>query len=187
MNKIKIDPNIELRQVDPSNVTSFLKLIDANRSYLREWLGWLDSTRTEEDLLKFINSTLILIKEKKALCYLIWNCENIVGIIHLRDIDLQNKKGMIGYWVGQEFRGRGFAKLATQAVTTFAMKELKLNRIEIRCALGNIASQAIPRHLGFKEEGLLRDNEWLYDHFVDHVVFSTIASEWMILNNITEF
>ena len=70
--------------------------------------------------------------------------------------------------------------MAVRAITNQAFKELKLNRIEIRCATGNKASQAIPKSLGFKEEGVMRQNEWLYDHFVDHIVFSVLASEWKL-------
>lgn len=178
MEALKIDDQVTLRQIDKSNVAQFFKLIQRNRNYLRQWLAWLDFTKTENDLLGFITRTTAEIAEEKSLCYLIWNQQEIVGIIHLREIDRSNKKAMIGYWVGEEFRGQGFAKKATKAVVEFAFEHLNLNRIEIRCATGNTASQAIPKSLGFKEEGVLRANEWLYDHFVDHLVFSTLASEW---------
>ena len=56
----------------------------------------------------------------------------------------------------------------------------RLNRIEIRCASGNHRSRAIPVRLGLREEGLLRDAEWLYDHFVDHVVYAALAKEWQV-------
>src|SRR5262249_30158911 len=140
---------------------------------------WLDRTRTVQELQGFIDFTAKEAADKKGYANWIWDEENkIVGIIHLRDIDPANKKAMIGYWVGQEYRGRGFAKQATRAICTRAFRELGINRIEIRCATGNVASQAVPKALGFKQEGVLRDNEWLYDHFVDHVVFSMLAKDW---------
>jgi RimJ/RimL family protein N-acetyltransferase len=67
----------------------------------------------------------------------------------------------------------------TRAVCEYAYRARNLNRIEIRCATGNTASQAVPIALGFQREGLLRDNEWLYDHFVDHEVFSMLAKDWV--------
>ena len=54
-----------------------------------------------------------------------------------------------------------------------------LNRIEIRCATQNVRSRAIPERLGFKEEGLIRDAEWLYDHYVDHIVYGMLESDWV--------
>ena len=44
--------------------------------------------------------------------------------------------------------------------------------------LKNIKSRAIPERLGFKYEATLRQCEWLYDHYVDHAVYSMLASEY---------
>jgi ribosomal-protein-serine acetyltransferase len=179
MEKIEIAKELNLRQISKSDCSDFFQLIERNRVYLREWLAWLDVTKTEGDLETFIARTTKEIADKKALCYLIWSKNKIAGIIHLRDIDKANKKAMIGYWIGEDYRGQGLAKEATKALTQLAFQHLNLNRIEIRCAPGNTASQAIPNSLGFKKEGLLRDNEWLYDHFVDHIVYSALAHEWV--------
>ena len=54
-----------------------------------------------------------------------------------------------------------------------------LHRLEIRCAVENHRSSAVPRRLGFLEEGILREAEWLYDHWVDLRVFSMLAQDWI--------
>jgi ribosomal-protein-serine acetyltransferase len=56
---------------------------------------------------------------------------------------------------------------------------LHLNRIEIRAALENFKSQAIPERLGFKKEGLIRQGEFVNDHFVDLYVYSLLKEEWL--------
>ncbi|MES2768117.1 MAG: GNAT family protein [Bdellovibrionota bacterium] len=175
---LKIDSKLELRQIRKEDALEFFNLADKNRAYLRQWLGWLDLSKVPLDTEYFINSTLKLIADKVSLCFLIWNENKIAGIIDLREINTSNKNALIGYWVGEESRGQGLAKKATKAVVNYAFHELKLNRIEIRCATGNTASQAVPKSLNFKEEGILRENEWLYDHFVDHIVYSILAKEW---------
>jgi len=45
----------------------------------------------------------------------------------------------------------------------------------------NKKSRAIPKRLGFKEEGIIRQTEWLYDRFVDHVVYGMLIDEWQSL------
>ena len=65
-----------------------------------------------------------------------------------------------------------------RALTDYAMNELKLNKVEIRCASGNLKSRSIPERLGFVQEGTIRQAEWLYDHYVDHIVYGVLAEEW---------
>lgn len=65
------------------------------------------------------------------------------------------------------------------AFINHAFSELQLNRVEIRCAVGNTKSRAIPERLGFTNEGTIRDGEWLYDHFVNHIVYGILAMEWI--------
>ena len=31
---------------------------------------------------------------------------------------------------------------------------------------------------GTKKEGVIRDAEWLYDHYVDHVLYAMLKREW---------
>ncbi len=57
----------------------------------------------------------------------------------------------IGYWIDEKSSGKGLVTKAEERLTQFAFKEWKLNRIEIRCSPDNIASQMIPKKLGFKE------------------------------------
>ena len=182
MNKISINEQLELRVIDIEHASAFYQLIDKNRLYLRKWLAWLDKTNSVEDLVGFINRVKKDIDAGEALCFLIWRHEEILGIIHLVDIDKNNKKSAIGYWIGEEFRGKGIVMLACKAILDYAFKQLLLNKIEIRCASENFASKAIPEKLGFLKDGVLRDNEFLYDHFVDHHVYSMLAKDWAIKN-----
>ena len=63
------------------------------------------------------------------------------------------------------------------AVVYHTFNTLKLNRIAIQCATENTRSRAIPERLGFKLEGIVREAEWLYDHYVDHALYSLLRSD----------
>ena len=59
-----------------------------------------------------------------------------------------------------------------------AFADLKLNRVTIPAAVENLRSRAVPKRLRFREEGVLRQAEWLYDHYVDHVLYALNRDEW---------
>ncbi|MFC7391909.1 GNAT family N-acetyltransferase [Scopulibacillus cellulosilyticus] len=39
-------------------------------------------------------------------------------------------------------------------------------------------SRAIPQRLGFREEGCIRDGEFLYDHYVNTMIYGLVKEEW---------
>lgn len=71
---------------------------------------------------------------------------------------------------------------AVRALLDNAFHNFGLNRVEIRAAVENTKSQAIPRRLGFQEEGIVKEAEWLYDRYVDHIAFAMLAADWQGAN-----
>jgi len=67
-----------------------------------------------------------------------------------------------------------------QKLLEYGFVEASLNKIEIRCADKNYKSRAIPERLGFSYEATLRQCEWLYDQYVDHAIYSMLASEYQV-------
>ena len=101
-----------------------------------------------------------------------------VGSVGFHYWDKKNRKDTIGYWLAEGFQGKGIMTDAVKALMKYGFETMNLNRIEILCAVENNKSRAIPERLGFKNEGISRENEWLYDHFIDAVAYSLLASEW---------
>jgi RimJ/RimL family protein N-acetyltransferase len=62
----------------------------------------------------------------------------------------------IGYWIRASEVGRGLATEAAGALTRVGLEVCGAERIEIRVEPANEASLAVPRRLGFAEEGTLR-------------------------------
>jgi len=93
-------------------------------------------------------------------------------------LDRHNRKTEIGYWLAVSYQGKGLMTKTCKMLVAYAFVEYQLNRVEIHCAIGYIRSRAIPERLGVTQEGVLREAAWLYDHFVDHVVYGMLAREW---------
>lgn len=173
-----IDEEIELKILEDRHAEEDYLLIDKNRNYLRQWLPWLDNTTSIEDVNKFIKSCLQQFANNEGFTVGIWYKGDFAGVIGYHEVNWSHKKVSIGYWLGYEFTGLGIMTRVCKAMVDYAFSELGLHRVEIRCAEDNVKSRAIPERLGFKNEGILREAEWLYDHYVSHVVYSILDVEW---------
>lgn len=175
---IKISDELFLRPILREDAEILFSLTDQDRLYLREWLPWVDGTKTIADSKKYI---AISQKGEKTGTLLnlaiIWK-DKIVGITGFNNIDRINRITSIGYWLSSGNQGNGIMTQAVKALTDFAFDELQMNKVEIRAAEKNTKSRSIPERLGYHQEGILRSNEWLYDQFVDNVVYSILADEW---------
>jgi ribosomal-protein-serine acetyltransferase len=175
----KIDEDLSLKLIELRDGERVFELTNNSRGYLREWLPWLDTTIQLEDTIEFIKICLKGFAENKSLNTVILFRGKIVGVAGYNSIDWSNKTAYIGYWLGEEFQGNGIMTKVANALTDYAISELNLNKIEIRAAVGNKKSRSIPERLNFVNEGCIRQAEWLYDHYVDHIVYGILAEEWM--------
>ena len=169
---------LQLHLLEEGDADELFALVDANRAYLREWLPWLDQNTEVEHTRAFIRATRKQHADRNGFtCGIRWRGA-LVGVVGVHAIDWPNRKTSLGYWVAEPHQGRGIITRACAALLPYLFDELGLNCVEIGCAVANARSNAIPDRLGFAREGVLRQREWLYDHFVDHVVYSLLASEW---------
>jgi ribosomal-protein-serine acetyltransferase len=177
--RLVVEPDLELRPLDERDVGALFALTDANRAALREWLPWLDGVRSPEDTRAFVATAQRRLGQREGLDAGIRAAGTLIGVISYHRISWSHRSTEIGYWLGAAWQGRGLMTRACRALTAHALRELGLNRVEIRCATGNRKSRAIPERLGFAREGTLRQAEWLHDHFVDLVVYGMLAREWL--------
>ena len=154
------------------------ELIDNNRVHLKTWLPWVDFMQSAENFRNFIQGAKQRIADKQEVSYMILHEGKVAGRVGLYYIDHQNKIASIGYWLGEEFQGKGIVTKACQEILKQGFTELGLNRIEIKCATGNQKSQAIAKRLGFTKEGILRQAELVNGKFHDLYLYSLLKQEW---------
>lgn len=175
---IPVDDEIELRLFEEADASEIFQLIERSRGHLRQWLPWVDHETSIEDSLRFVQRSLQNYLDNKSFNLGIRYQGQWAGVISFHTVNWPGRHVEIGYWLGLDFQGHGVVTRACRAMVDFAFHKLQLNRVTILCATDNARSRAIPERLGFTQEGTLREGEWLYDHFVDLVIYSMLAREW---------
>jgi len=175
---LEIDRDVRLNLLEPKHALELFRLVDSNRTHLREWLPFVDDYRSVTAATQFITRNREEHNRKTGLAAGIWVEELLAGVVTFDYIDWSNRAALIGFWLGKSFQGRGIMTRTCSALIDLAFDELGLNRVEIFCALENMRCRLVPERLGFRQEGVSRQREWLHDHFVDTVSYSMLASDW---------
>jgi ribosomal-protein-serine acetyltransferase len=175
----KIDEDAELRLIELRHAEELNALVTESYEHIKEWSSWLtDKERPIEQTQDFIKRNLAQFAENKGFEICIWYHGEIAGQIGYNFFDWNDRRTEIGYWLGAPFQGKGLITKSCRVLIDYAFNELNLNRVEIRCGVENKKSRKIPEKLGFREEGIVRQAEWLHDHFIDLVIYGMLASEW---------
>lgn len=175
---IEVDTDLVLRPIMPLDAVDIFKMVDRERDYLGVWLPFVAATTSVDYTLNFLNSILNADAEKNVYVYTIRYQDEFTGVIGFKASDVGNEKTEIGYWMGERFQHRGIMTRCVQKLCKRAFNEMDINRIQIKCAVGNLPSNAIPERLGFTLEGIERDGELLSSgQFTDLKVYSKLKSE----------
>ena len=168
----------DLVLVTERHAEELFALVDRNRAYLRQWMPWVAPSYSIEDARGFLKRSVERFARDGFFQAGIRYQTKLAGVIGFHELDGVNNRISIGYWLSEDMQGKGLMTRACRAMVDYAIRERGLHRVEIRCAPGNERSRAIPRRLGFVEEGLIRQDQHLYDKYDDSVVYGMLASEW---------
>lgn len=82
--------------------------------------------------------------------------DSLLGSISLIRFVWEDGRAEVGYWLSREARGTGHAVRALRLICRWGFDGLKLERIELLAATGNVPSQRVAERAGFTREALLR-------------------------------
>lgn len=118
--------------------------IEESQKYAKEASqNWIDQ-RNDEPYLQLV----ILYK----------NTGDFIGSISFHHYNWSIPSVETGYWIRKKYTGQGFITEATNAITQYAFKQLKVNRIALTCDPDNIKSKNIAERLHFTLEGRLKNH-----------------------------
>jgi len=90
----------------------------------------------------------------------------------------------LGIKYSKKNRGKGYATEAVKIFVNHLFESKQINRIEIRIAVGNKASEKIAQKNSFIHEGINRQAAYSRDKHHDMYIYSMLRSEWRIKKSI---
>lgn len=173
--KLVVNDEIVLKELGLEDVETIFETIDTERSYLEEWLPFVEKTLENSYTRSYVEGYL---KYGRLDFTCTVNYKNrFVGIIGFKETDPYNKKTEIGYWLSEPFQHKGIITLSCKAMINYAFNEMELNRVQLKAAKGNLKSQHVAERIGFTFEGVERESELHSRGFVDLLVYSLLKAD----------
>ncbi len=103
--------------------------------------------------------------------------DTLLGSVSLRRF-ARDRRAELGYWLGADSWGRGFATEAGDAMLDFGFRELEVLRIYAQVLEGNAASCHVLDKLGMLEEGVRRSHIRKGRRLCDVTLYGMLRDEW---------
>lgn len=167
-----------MREAALEDAAAVWRAVDSHREYLSVWLPFVPRLKEPRDEERFLASVLAVPRERRNTVYVVESAGELCGLVGFANADPENRAVEIGYWLLPEYGRKGIMTRCVRMLCLKAVRERNVNRIQIRCAVGNDRSNAVPRRLGFTLEGTLRQAELLSSgKFADLNVYGVLAPE----------
>ena len=171
-----------LRRYQPDDSAVYYHALQNNREHLSEFLPpFLVNLRDEEDAKAWLDRQSAEWNALNLFIFGLW--EKVTGVYagesYLANPDWDVPRIEVGYFLVREFTGKGYATESAEAIIRFAFEQMKVLRIDLRCAADNAASIRVAKRCGFTQEGCFRQHHRKKDGtLVDMVWYGLLLSEW---------
>ena len=126
---------------------------------------WLDRivSSTNNDSIYFV------IEEKDTQCF--------AGFVSLTNMNWINRNYNFGIIIDQNFQGKGFGKETTELILNYSFQKLNMRKVSLNVLSENTRAINLYKKLGFKEEGILKEQFYWDGEYQDIVVMSKIKTK----------
>jgi ribosomal-protein-alanine N-acetyltransferase len=173
--------HLYVRSLRITDCAAWLKIRSSNYEYLQEREPiWDMDALTYQSYYRLVNDlmTSFSIGNYYSLGVFEKNTHQLVGGFEISNLMYWPKQSAtIGYWIGKEYTGQGYATQTLANMTQWALKHFNLIKIEAGTMISNAASQKILTKVGFAKEGLSHCYGEINGIYEDHILWGITASE----------
>ena len=173
--------NLVLRPLKLRDKKEWTKLRQRNQNWFRQW----ESTVPDEfsdgkaSFYQIVKNLRVEAKAQRSLPFVMEIDKKIAGQITVANINYgSTRSAYIGYWIAEEFAGKGYTPLAVAMAIDHCFQILNLHRIEITIRPENLKSLRVVEKLGLRSEGLRPKYLHIDGDWRDHLVFAINKDEY---------
>jgi 8-oxo-dGTP diphosphatase len=168
------------RREDAGSLTKLL-----NNSSVVEYLSHVPFPYREEDAIAFIDSANGVGDLPVGDAFVIEAGNAVIGCIGVRAQELPDGTvaGEVGYWIGRENWGHGYATEAVDMLLPYCFDSLALDRVTASVDANNLASQRVLEKTGFRPTGMVEAWMPARDSARQSVMVVLDAEQWKAVRN----
>jgi RimJ/RimL family protein N-acetyltransferase len=166
-----------LRPFTSADAPAFAAAVRESMSTVGQWMGWAHDAYSDDEALSWFALCDAARADGSAHEFGIFldDGETFAGGAGLNQFNTMHGFCNLGYWVRASQQRQGAALAAVDVLARHAFDELKLSRVEIVVADGNLASCGVARKAGAVHEGLARKRLQLRGEAIDAHMFSLVS------------
>ncbi len=171
--------NIAIRPYQPGDAILIYEAAHESIADIYPWMPWCHPGYTLEESEKWLETCLSEREAKRAFDFAIYeeSTHQFLGAVAINQLHPGHQFANLGYWVRSSCTGHGIAVAAVRLCAQFGFDELKLRRLEILTAAGNVRSQRVAEKAGATREGVLRQRLNISGVWHDAIMFSLIPED----------
>ncbi|TDW18251.1 GNAT family N-acetyltransferase [Kribbella kalugense] len=165
-----------LREFKPTDLDDYLAIAGDDR--VTDWMAFdsYDRAKAEQVLAGIVERSAREDRPDYMVAVTRPDDDHVIGFARIAPSGPWGAK--LGYAIGADHWGRGFATDAARVLLRFAFTTLERHRVTAAIGPENEASIAVVKRLGFTYEGHLRDHVFTNGAWRDSLLYSLLADEY---------
>jgi ribosomal-protein-alanine N-acetyltransferase len=171
---------LRLRAPSRAHVGPLDAAIQETLPELVRWLPWARRGHSRADSRFYVQSARHARARRLAFEFVIELADSglVLGMTSLHRVDWHRRTAGLGYWIRRSHWNQGIAAEAAMATLEQAFRHHRLHRVEAHVAVENHGSHRVVEKLGFRREGVARAYELVDGHYLDHVQYSLLSTDF---------
>ncbi len=176
---INVDNDLILRQVTYDDINDYFEYMSSEEviKYVPEECIPRNLDRAKEE----IDYNLDLYRYRRSIYWALAlkDGNKLIGSCGFNYWNRDHSRAEISYDLSHKYWGKGIMSRTVKSVLGFAFTRMELRRVEATVTPSNFGSLKVLRKMGFKKEGILREQKLLHGKFNDAVMLSLLQKEYL--------